>query len=190
MALTLFLLSLFYYIYGQEINHCINELQAITQPTDLILSNSSGIKPNYSSISSVAYHYDTSTLLFAGDFFYIDPKNTNNRNYYQYFQAFTHTTDNKLNMKYSKNISFTNPSFGNQLITHESLRSWTRIIAHPSLPYIFLLGINNLTAYNVTDGTHLWTAQMTPCALDPKKTNNPNRPIIYNDATFFKQGIS
>ena len=170
-------------------NHCINELQAITDVIHLNnLSNPSGIDANYSTISSVAYHYETSTLLFAGDFFYIDPKNTSNRTYYQYFQAYTHTPDNKFSIKYFKYHPYINVDIS-KFLPHQALRSWTRIIAHPSLDYFFLLGLNNLTAHNVTDGKLIWTATIPPCA-DMKKTNDPHHPIIYNDATFFKKGIT
>ncbi len=180
-TVILLLLSLLHYVYGQT-HHCINELEAITpNPLHLNLSNPSKIHPNYSTATSVAYHYGTSTILIAGDFFYIDPKDTTNKTYYQYFQAFNHTKDNKFEMKYSKYYPFKNPKFGNKFISHESLRSWTRIIAHPSLNYTFLLGINNLTAYNVTNGQLIWTATIPPCS-------NNERPIIYNDATFFKGG--
>ena len=197
--LAIVLLSLLHYAYGQttetieslqnnKTEHCINELEAITEPIHLSdLSNPSGIDANYSTISSVAYHYETSTLLFAGDFFYIDPKNTSNRTFYQYFQAYTHTKDNKFEMKYSKYHPYENVNIS-KFLSHRSLRSWTRVIAHPSFDYVFLLGLNNLTAYNVTNGQLIWTATIPPCA-DMKKTNDPHHPIIYNDATFFKEGI-
>ena len=186
----LFLLSWVHYIYGQsttesplaanKTRHCINELEALTNKTYLNLYNPCRITPNYSTSSSVAYHSGSNLILIAGDFFYIDPKDETNRTYYQYFQAFSHTRDNKFEMKYNVSYLYKNPKFGNKFISHQSLRSWTRIIAHPSLDYVFLLGINNLTAYHVANGQFMWTAQIPPCSNN--KQTNDDRPIIYNDS--------
>ena len=196
-TVSLFLISLvYYYAYAQtteqpldasnETHHCINELKAITSdPIHLHLSNPSNITANYSVATSVSYHNATSTILIGGDFFYIDPKNTKNRTYYQFYTAYTHTKDNKFTLKYQKYYPFTNAEFGNKFISHQSLRSWTRIIAHPRLPYFYLVGINNLTAYNVKTGDFEWTATITQCS-----NKSPDRPIIYNDVTFFKEGTT
>jgi len=117
----------------------------------------------------------------AGDYFYVDSHNAKKRTYYKYFQAFTHV-NNSFTLKYEAAMQYENPSsFGNPNFTHQSLRSWTRIVPHPQLPHFYLLGINNLTAYDATNGDFIWTANIPPCS----DTNT--RPIIYNDATFFRK---
>ena len=70
---------------------CIRELQHITDPTTLNLTLNTHLPtPNYSVSTSVAYHSQSSTILIGGDYFYIDPKNTSNRTYYTFHQAFSH----------------------------------------------------------------------------------------------------
>ena len=133
----------------------------------------------------ISYHTESSTILIAGTYFY-DKKN-GDRTYYRYYQAFNHTKDNKFKMKYNGSSIFSNPAHGKYVKNY--LRSWTRIIAHPyNKHYFYLLGINNLTAYNVTNGKFIWTAKIPSCSI--KYKNDPNRrPLIYNDATFFASGM-
>ena len=163
---------------SQVSEHCIDELAPLTPPTYLSLSNS-GITPNYSAASSIDYHIPTSTILIAGDFFFINADD-DTRSYYHYFQAFTHSNkSNDITLKYSGESLFQNPSHGKFIGNY--LRSWSRIIAHPNMPYFYLLGINNLTAYSVDTGKYLWTANIPSCSI----YNNIGQPLIYNDATFF-----
>eukprot|EP01083_Nonionella_stella_P202820 740609_1 len=163
-------------------SHCIPELEAILPTIQLNLSYPhSKIEPNYSVATSVSYHNTSSTILIAGDFFYINPKDSSSRTYYSYFQAFSHT-NSQFKLKYNGYSPYINPTFGNKFITHKSLRSWTRIIAHPTLPYFYVLGIENLTQYNVINGQFMWTANIASCS----KQSNHNQPLIYTDVTFFK----
>merc|ERR1719361_2280416 len=162
---------------------CIPELQHLTDPINLNLTLHTHLPtPNYSVATSVAYHSQSSTILIAGDYFYIDPKKPSNRTYYRFHQAFSHH-NKSFNLLYSSSTPYTNPSFGNKLIHHKSLRSWTRIIAHPVLPYFYVVGINNLSAYHVHNGSLQWTAPITPCSVH---TNGATaRPLMYNDITFW-----
>merc|ERR1719361_3137466 len=98
---------------------CIPELQHITDPIDLNLTLNTHLPtPNYSVATSVAYHSQSSTILIAGDYFYIDPKNTSNRTYYSFHQAFSHNNNNKstksIQLRYSSSTLYSNPSFGNK----------------------------------------------------------------------------
>ncbi len=105
-------------------------------------------------------------------------------NIFLYFQAFTHI-NSPFKLQYNVYSPYINPAFGNKFMTHKSLRSWTHIIAHPTLPYFYVLGIENLTQYNVINGQFMWTANIAWCS----KQNYHNQPLIYTDATFFKSGI-
>eukprot|EP01084_Bolivina_argentea_P284749 488098_1 len=183
-------LTIIYLIITTFTQHCVDELPAITPAQLIKLPIKSA---NFSIVSSVSYHPDTSTILIAGIYFKLNnPKNISDRTYYSFFQAFNHTNDNKFTQIYNNSAIFQNTAHNKYIKNYQ--KSWYRIIAHPTQPYFYTLNINNLTAYNIKDGSFLWTASIATCNTSSNYTDIEMDPMdkyveIFSKHSEFYQDI-
>ena len=125
-----------------------------------------------SAAGSVSFHKPTSSVLVSGDYKQDDGTP------YAFFNVYN---NNASILKYSK--QWKSIAKKNKYFIPDSIRTYTRITAHPTEDMFFIYGIQLLQAYNATTYLLIWEANISHCF-----PSNP-QTLIYNDAMFLHNGM-